>query len=113
VLRTGNNRKNMVRSTEASLKRLKTDRIDSSDQLARLDAASAVPLGFPLDFLAAAMQNVRLAGGHPEKIDKPTSPAELRLDAGFDQRPRFSDLVWATSVRTVKDRRHRRCYINR
>src|SRR6516162_1303980 len=85
VLRTGNNRKNMVRSTEASLKRLKTDRIDSSDQLARLDAASAVPLGFPLDFLAAAMQNVRLAGGHPEKIDKPTSPAELRLDAGFDQ----------------------------
>jgi hypothetical protein len=28
VLRTGNNRKNMVRSIEASLKRLKTDRID-------------------------------------------------------------------------------------
>jgi aryl-alcohol dehydrogenase-like predicted oxidoreductase len=48
----------------------------SSDQLARLDAASAVPLGFPLDFLAAAMQNVRLAGGHPEKIDKPISPAD-------------------------------------
>ena len=48
----------------------------SSDQLARLDAASAVPLGFPIDFLAAAMQNVRLAGGHPEKIDKPISPAD-------------------------------------
>jgi len=28
VLRTGNNRKNMVRSIEASLKRLRTDRID-------------------------------------------------------------------------------------
>jgi len=48
----------------------------SSDQLARLDAASAVPLGFPLDFLAGPMQNVRLAGGHPEKIDKPISPAD-------------------------------------
>jgi len=37
-------------------------------QVARLDAASAIPLGFPHDLLADPATSVRLAGGRPELI---------------------------------------------
>ncbi|MDB5411565.1 MAG: putative oxidoreductase, aryl-alcohol dehydrogenase like protein [Rhodospirillales bacterium] len=39
----------------------------TTEQIARLDAASAVPLGFPHEMLAAAAP--RLAGGKPEQIE--------------------------------------------
>jgi aryl-alcohol dehydrogenase-like predicted oxidoreductase len=38
-------------------------------QIAQLDAASAVTLGFPHEMLASAETRARLAGGHPELID--------------------------------------------
>jgi aryl-alcohol dehydrogenase-like predicted oxidoreductase len=45
-------------------------------QLARLEAASAIALGFPHDFLADAAQRVRLAGGDANKVDIPVAPAD-------------------------------------
>jgi aryl-alcohol dehydrogenase-like predicted oxidoreductase len=41
----------------------------SDDQLRRLDKASAVPLGFPHDFLANERNRNRIAGGDPERLD--------------------------------------------
>ncbi|MDE0853404.1 MAG: aldo/keto reductase [Nevskia sp.] len=46
----------------------------TSTQLAKLDSASAVPLGFPHDFLADNNQRVRMAGGTPEKVECPATP---------------------------------------
>lgn len=46
----------------------------NEDQLSRLDNASAVPLGFPHELLAAESQRKRLTGGTPElvaEIDRP------------------------------------------
>jgi hypothetical protein len=40
----------------------------------RLDAASAVPLGFPHDMLAAEAQRKRLAGGIPDQVDASPTP---------------------------------------
>lgn len=47
----------------------------TGDQLGRLGAASAVPLGFPHDFLADPMQFNTLAGGNPDAIIWPDQPA--------------------------------------
>ena len=46
----------------------------SPDQLARLDAASAVELGFPHDLLAAAAQRQRLGGGIPDQVETLSIP---------------------------------------
>jgi aryl-alcohol dehydrogenase-like predicted oxidoreductase len=46
----------------------------SAQQVARLDAASAVPLGFPHDMLAAKAQRERLAGGIPDQVDTSPTP---------------------------------------
>jgi len=127
ISRTGNSRKNMVRSVEGSLKRLKTDRIDlywahfadgvtpmeiaiawllhkaaksttslipilgsrtreqldatlgalevklSSEQVARLDAVSAIPLGTPHEQIAGSAPT--MAGGKPELLEVPVIPA--------------------------------------
>ena len=43
----------------------------SADQLRRLDEASAVPLGFPHDFLAGERNRARLAGGKAELLERP------------------------------------------
>jgi aryl-alcohol dehydrogenase-like predicted oxidoreductase len=44
----------------------------SSEQVARLDAASAIPHGFPHDLLASDGQRARLAGGLPDRVETPT-----------------------------------------
>lgn len=44
------------------------------DQIARLDGASAVPLGFPHDFLAADMQRLGMSGGVADTIRNPYPP---------------------------------------
>jgi aryl-alcohol dehydrogenase-like predicted oxidoreductase len=84
ISRTGNSRKNMVRSVEGSLKRLKTDRIDlywahfaddvkpSSEQSARLDAARTAPLGTPHEQINGSA--ARIAGGKPELLEPPLIP---------------------------------------
>jgi len=41
----------------------------SEEQIARLDGASAIPLGFPHELLAEPETSARLTGGHPELID--------------------------------------------
>lgn len=46
----------------------------SSEHRARLDIVSAVPLGFPHDFLADARQRNRLSGGDPRQFDSPHQP---------------------------------------
>jgi aryl-alcohol dehydrogenase-like predicted oxidoreductase len=46
----------------------------SPEQIARLDAASAVALGFPHDMLAAKAQRERLAGGIPDQVDRSPTP---------------------------------------
>lgn len=46
----------------------------SPQQVARLDTASAIPLGFPHDMLAAEAQRKRLAGGMPEQVDASPTP---------------------------------------
>jgi aryl-alcohol dehydrogenase-like predicted oxidoreductase len=46
----------------------------SPQQVARLDAASAMPLGFPHDMLAAEAQRKRLAGGMPEQVEASPTP---------------------------------------
>ena len=46
----------------------------TSEQVARLDAASAVPLGFPHDLLAADAQRSRLSGGLPNQVEIPAAP---------------------------------------
>ena len=46
----------------------------SPQQVARLDAASAVPLGFPHDMLAAEAQRKRLAGGIPDRVEASPTP---------------------------------------
>jgi aryl-alcohol dehydrogenase-like predicted oxidoreductase len=43
----------------------------SADQLRRLDEASAVPLGFPHDFLATPAYRDRIAGGKRTQLDAP------------------------------------------
>ncbi len=47
----------------------------SLQQIARLDAASAVPLGFPHEMLAQDAQRTRLAGGIPDRVE--TSPTPI------------------------------------
>jgi diketogulonate reductase-like aldo/keto reductase len=46
----------------------------SPQQVARLDAASAIPLGFPHDMLAAEAQRNRLAGGIPDRVEVSPTP---------------------------------------
>jgi aryl-alcohol dehydrogenase-like predicted oxidoreductase len=46
----------------------------SKQQVARLDAASAVALGFPHDLLAADAQRSRLAGGIPDQVETSPTP---------------------------------------
>ena len=46
----------------------------TSHQIARLDGASAVPLGFPHDFLAADMQRLGMSGGVADMIRNPYPP---------------------------------------
>jgi diketogulonate reductase-like aldo/keto reductase len=46
----------------------------SAQQVARLDAASDVALGFPHDMLAAKAQRERLAGGIPDRVDPTPTP---------------------------------------
>jgi aryl-alcohol dehydrogenase-like predicted oxidoreductase len=46
----------------------------SPQQVARLDAASAVALGFPHDMLAADAQRKRLAGGIPDRVEVSSTP---------------------------------------
>jgi aryl-alcohol dehydrogenase-like predicted oxidoreductase len=41
----------------------------SAQQIARLDAASAVALGFPHEMLATDAQRARLAGGMPDRVE--------------------------------------------
>jgi aryl-alcohol dehydrogenase-like predicted oxidoreductase len=41
----------------------------TDEQITQLDAASAIPLGFPHEMLASSETRTRLAGGHPELID--------------------------------------------
>src|SRR5262249_54795934 len=43
-------------------------------QLARLDASSAIVLGYPDDFLAADAQRLRLAGGDLDRVEAPDRP---------------------------------------
>lgn len=45
----------------------------TEDQLRRLDEVSAVPMGFPHEFLASQEMRQRLAGGKLELIDFPTA----------------------------------------
>ena len=47
----------------------------SNAQIRRLDAVSAVPLGFPLDMLNTDRNRARLAGGKPALVDPPAAPA--------------------------------------
>ena len=46
----------------------------TADELARLDAVSRVPLGFPHEMLAEEAQVVKLAGGVPGKVERPLFP---------------------------------------
>ena len=46
----------------------------SQQQVARLDAASAVALGFPHELLAADAQRSRLAGGIPDQVETSPTP---------------------------------------
>jgi aryl-alcohol dehydrogenase-like predicted oxidoreductase len=46
----------------------------SKQQVARLDAASAVALGFPHELLAADAQRSRLAGGIPDQLETSPTP---------------------------------------
>lgn len=46
----------------------------SPQQVARLDAASAVALGFPHDMLAADAQRKRLTGGIPARVEVSSTP---------------------------------------
>ncbi len=46
----------------------------SKQQVARLDAASAVALGFPHELLAADAQRSRLAGGTPDQVETSPTP---------------------------------------
>ncbi|WP_250493858.1 aldo/keto reductase [Caballeronia sp. GAWG1-1] len=46
----------------------------SAEQLARLDAASATPLGFPHDVVNAERTRSRLAGGKADLLDYPLTP---------------------------------------
>jgi aryl-alcohol dehydrogenase-like predicted oxidoreductase len=43
----------------------------TDEQMRRLDEASAVPLGFPHDFLASERNRARLAGGRAELLERP------------------------------------------
>jgi aryl-alcohol dehydrogenase-like predicted oxidoreductase len=43
----------------------------TDEQVRRLDEASAVPLGFPHDFLASERNRARLAGGRAELLERP------------------------------------------
>ena len=45
-----------------------------ADALARLEAASAVPLGFPHEMMAAEAQVTWLAGGMPDRVETPAVP---------------------------------------
>jgi len=45
------------------------DLVLTTDQVARLDGASAMPLGFPHELLASPAIRARLAGGRPDLID--------------------------------------------
>jgi len=46
----------------------------SADQVARLDAASAISLGFPHDLLAEEGQRQRLNGGIPDQVETLSTP---------------------------------------
>jgi len=46
----------------------------TADQIRRLDEASAIPLGFPHDVLAAPAYQDRIAGGRRAEIDWPAYP---------------------------------------
>jgi aryl-alcohol dehydrogenase-like predicted oxidoreductase len=46
----------------------------TGDQIARLDAASAVPLGFPHDMVGAKAQRDRLAAGVPDQVETTPFP---------------------------------------
>lgn len=46
----------------------------SEGQFTRLDAASAIPLGFPHDMLASDFQKTRLATSIPADVDSPVVP---------------------------------------
>lgn len=46
----------------------------ASDELARLDKASRVPLGFPFEMLGEDAQRLKLAGGMPERVEYPIVP---------------------------------------
>jgi aryl-alcohol dehydrogenase-like predicted oxidoreductase len=46
----------------------------TAEQRTRLDRASAVPLGFPHDFLAADPQRLGMSGGHADIIAPPPMP---------------------------------------
>jgi aryl-alcohol dehydrogenase-like predicted oxidoreductase len=50
------------------------DLILTDDQVSRLNAASAVPLGFPHDMLAESSLRNRLAGGKLDLLDQPSQP---------------------------------------
>jgi hypothetical protein len=46
----------------------------NADEIARLDTASAIPLGFPHEMLAAEGQRQRLAGGVLDRLEQPIIP---------------------------------------
>lgn len=46
----------------------------SDNQIRRLDEASAIPLGFPHDMLAAPAYRDRIAGGKRALLDSPAVP---------------------------------------
>ena len=46
----------------------------SADHVERLDAAGAVPLGFPHNLIAEPGQLTRLSGGMPGRIEAPATP---------------------------------------
>ncbi|MEU7121550.1 aldo/keto reductase [Streptomyces zaomyceticus] len=85
ISKTGNIRKNMVASVEASLKRLGTNYIDllwvycpdeltpmTDAQYTRLAEVSAVPLGAPHDGIGASLH--RLQGGAADRVTAPVVP---------------------------------------
>ena len=64
-----------ARTTEQLAENLAATNVTlSAQQVTRLDAASAVPLGFPHDMLAAEAQRKRLAGGIPDQVDASPTP---------------------------------------
>ena len=46
----------------------------SEDQAERLEAVSAVPLGFPHEIIGPGGSGLRIAGGKPELLASPFAP---------------------------------------